>query len=933
MLLRLFRKIHRNKWLFFSMLIGVILALAIISAVPLYTRGIMQKVMLKEFEDYQESKKQSAGIYYVEDLPQITDYLVIKTRHASIEKSLSSGMLKEMNIPIISKKNITTLNHLEILSINGESSETIKTGVKLGEVSDIEKHIIIKNGRIFSSSKTSDGCYEVIIPQTQMDNLKIRLNKTYKVMIGKKYFLIRIVGTYDVKEEDPYWTKGNWDPYEPIMIVNKNLFFDDLLKTLSISYTKSQWEIAYDYKKITTENYKHILNVLQNHGEILHSKHGVAPKMNIFDSFQEFEKKSRELSIVLWVLQTPVLLMILFYIFMVSQLIVEQEKNEIAVLRSRGAANIQIITTYVLEGIVISIISLILGPLLGLFFVKVIGSANGFLQFISRSPLKVNLSIKEYKYALIGIFIFMITMLSPVILGCRENIVMLKQKKVKRKPVPFWKRLYLDFVLLGIVLYGYRSFKAREKILQVTGANASEIPVDPLMYLLTTLFILGLGMLILRIYPYVLKLIINLGKKYWSPKIYMALINTARDNGKNGFIMLFLILTIAVGIFDVKSARIFNAYVERRINYTVGADVRLSTRWQENNENLKKDINNEESSESKNLGFYIEPDFSNYSSLPGVEKATKVYFSNNTQLECFTGNLVGFKLMGIIPHEFGEVAWFDERLLPFHWYDYLNMISENPNALYVSTSLKERLDIMEGDSIKLKWGNGFYVNFVVYGFIDYWPAYLPNDGGLIVANLEYMHANMPISPYEIWIKKEAGSTEKLYKAVEDKNLPVMEIKDRNQEIIKFKNDPMIQGNNGALTLAFISSMVIAALGFFIYWILSIKSRILQFGILQALGMSLKEVVIMLLGEQILITGTAIGMGILVGNINGKVFMPLMKIVTDTKEQFLPPPIISFNNDYMKMALLFGTVILGIIVLLGIYISHIKMAQAIKLGED
>lgn len=893
----------------------------------------MQRVMLKQFEDFQENKKQYAGIYYVEDLPQITDYLVTKTRHDSIEKSLSSGMLEEMDIPIISKKNITTLNNLEILSIDGERSQTIKNGVKLGEVSDIEKHIIIKNGRIFSSSKASDGCYEVIIPQNQIDNLKIRLNKAYKVMIEKKYFLVKIVGTYDVKEGDSYWTKGNWDPYEPIMIVDEKLFLDDLLKTLSISYTKSQWEIAYDYKEITTENYKHILKVLQKHEEVLHTKHGIVPKMNILDSFEEFTKKSKELSIVLWVLQTPVLLMILFYIFMVSQLIVEQEKNEIAVLRSRGADNLQIITTYFLEGIVISIISLILGPLLGLFFVKIIGSANGFLQFVSRSPLKVNLSIKEYKYGLIGIFIFMITMLMPVLLACRENIVMRKQKKVKRKSVPFWKRFYLDFVLLGIVLYGYRVFKTREKILQVTGANASEIPVDPLMYLLTTLFILGLGMLVLRIYPYILKFIINLGKKYWSPESYMALINTVRDNGKNGFIMLFLILTIAVGIFDVKSARIFNSYLERRINYTVGTDVRLSTLWQKDNKNLKKDINNEETADSKNSGFYIEPTFSNYSSLPGVEKATKVYFSNTTQLECFTGNLVGFKLMGIIPHEFGEVAWFDERLLPFHWYEYLNMMSENPNVVYVSTSLKEKLDIMEGDSVKLKWGNGLYVNFVVYGFIDYWPAYIPNDGGLIVANLDYMNANMPVEPYEVWIKKEADSTEKLYKGIEDKKLPVTEIKDRNQEIIKFKNDPMIQGNNGALTLAFISSMVIAALGFFIYWILSIKSRILQFGILQALGMSLKEVVIMLLGEQILITGTAIGMGILVGNINSKVFMPLMKIVTDTKEQFLPPPIISFGNDYMKMALLFGTVILGIIVLLGIYISHIKMDQAIKLGED
>jgi putative ABC transport system permease protein len=933
MLLRLFRKIYRNKWLFFSMLIGVVLALAIISAVPLYTRGIMQKVMSKQFEDFEESKKQSAGIYYVEYIPQITDYLVLKASHASIEESLNSGMLKEMNIPIISKKNITTLNNLEILSTDGEGSETIKNGVKLGEVSDIEKHITIKNGRIFSSSRTSDGCYEVIIPHNQMDNLKVRLNKTYKVMSEKKYFLVRIVGTYDVKEDDSYWTKGNWDPYEPIMIVNEKLFLDDLLKTLSIPYTISQWEIAYDYKKITTENYKHILSVLENHGQILHTKHGVAPKMNIFDSFQEFEKKSKELSIVLWVLQTPVLLMILFYIFMVSQLIVEQEKNEISVLRSRGAANSQIITTYFLEGIVISIIALILGPLLGLFLIKVIGSANGFLQFVTRSPLKVNLSIKEYKYASIGIFVFMITMLSPVVLACRENIVMRKQQKTKRKSVPFWKRLYLDFVLLGIVLYGYRVFKTREKILQVTGANASEIPVDPLMYLLTTLFILGLGMLILRIYPYILKLIINLGKKYWSPEIYMAFINTARDNGKNGFIMLFLILTIAVGIFNVKSARIFNSYVERKINYTVGADSRLITLWQKNDEKLKNDINYEETAESKNSGFYIEPSFSNYSSLPGVEKATKVYFSNNTQLECFTGNLVGFKLMGIIPQEFGEVAWFDERLLPFHWYDYLNMMSENSSAVYVSTSLKERLDIMEGDSIKLKWGNGLYVNFVVYGFIDYWPAYIPNGGALIVANLNYMNANMPIAPYEVWIKKGADSTEKLYKAIADKKLPVTEIKDRSQEIIKFKNDPMIQGNNGALTLAFISSMVIAALGFSIYWILSIKSRILQFGILQALGMSLKKVVIMLLGEQILITGTAIGMGILVGNVNSKAFMPLMKIITDTKDQFLPPPIISFDNDYMKMALLFGTIILGIIVLLGIYISHIKMDQAIKLGED
>ena len=44
----------------------------------------------------------------------------------------------------------------------------------------------------------------------------------------------------------------------------------------------------------------------------------------------------------------------------------------------------------------------------------------------------------------------------------------------------------------------------------------------------------------------------------------------------------------------------------------------------------------------------------------------------------------------------------------------------------------------------------------------------------------------------------------------------------NQEVIEAKNDPLLQGFNGMLTLGFIITMFICVIGFLIYWILSIN---------------------------------------------------------------------------------------------------------------
>jgi putative ABC transport system permease protein len=50
------------------------------------------------------------------------------------------------------------------------------------------------------------------------------------------------------------------------------------------------------------------------------------------------------LSVTLWILQIPVILMLLLYVFMVSKLIVDYDSNDIAVQKSRGEATCRFLT-------------------------------------------------------------------------------------------------------------------------------------------------------------------------------------------------------------------------------------------------------------------------------------------------------------------------------------------------------------------------------------------------------------------------------------------------------------------------------------------------------------------------------------------------------------------------------------------------------------
>lgn len=113
--------------------------------------------------------------------------------------------------------------------------------------------------------------------------------------------------------------------------------------------------------------------------------------------------------------------MLVFYIFMVSQLIIDYEKNEIAVLKSRGASNGQIFLTYFWESCILGAVAWVVGPFIGYWICKILGLSNGFMELVSRSSLPIQITGTAFLYSLGAVLQFIITMMIPVMLTTRMD--------------------------------------------------------------------------------------------------------------------------------------------------------------------------------------------------------------------------------------------------------------------------------------------------------------------------------------------------------------------------------------------------------------------------------------------------------------------------------------------------------------------------------
>lgn len=961
MLRLVLKRMLSSRWMVICLLIGSIIAIALVSCIPIYTDGILQRILTKDLENHQTETGEYPGRYHVDSF---ISYLYQGEARIQtfdyFDKRIKNEMIGQLGLEVKAVKKEATIVSAGIYPGVEVMKDYVPAYANISGIENFEQHITLAYGRL-PSPEPVDGIYEAIVTESGMNELQLVMDSVYTLRITSgarpQNIQVKITGAYKFTDpNDLFWDKEQAE-YQGDIILNYSAF-DSLIHQNPDIISTASWNYSLDYYGIKLDNIEQISEVMNAQQKYANQyKTGFVLEFPALDIISKYHDRAQQLSTMLWVLTVPVLIMIMFYVFMVSKLIVNHDGNAIAVMKSRGASRLQIFVSYVIESGVISGVALILGPPAGLFLCTILGSSNGFMEFVQRTSLPVKLSFEAYMYSLGIIFVLIITMLIPVILSSRTTIVQHKQSKARNKKTPFWKKYLLDFVILGISIYGLYRYGQQIDIISSSGLSGLDVEIDPLLFLVSTLFVLGAGLIFLRFYPLLVRFIYWLGRKLWSPVFYVSLIQVGRSRGQEQFLMLFIILAISTGIFNANSARTINQNNEDKIRYSVGTDISLMAVWANNVPPVGGGF---APPATKDPIRWYEPNYNDYVNLAGAENVTKVIASDEGIL--YSGNRMerNVKIMGIQPNEFARIAWFRDGLLGHNIIDYLNLMTDYPTGFLVSSNLKDRFNLEEGDTISITWGDQGKLDGSVYAFIDYWPTYNPNTmiqtgavsisrrnrdddtppvktgmtQGFIVANLNYIQNKFAVQPYEVWIGKVPGATDKtIADDITNKNLQISHITYADQQLITMKNDPLIQGTNGALTLGFAAAMIITLIGFLIYWIISIQSRALHFGILRAMGLSLSKVIGILACEQVLLSGTAIVAGILIGGLAGKLYIPLLQMVYSSSDQVPPFKIIAEADDYIKIYAVIGFMLLIGFITLWRLISKIKIVQAVKLGED
>lgn len=946
MLLLVFRRMFSSKWIIICLLVGSVIATAIASCIPIYTDGILQRMLTKDLENYQKDTGDYPGIYQISTYFESNFYKDIPKAFQFFDKKITEDLSGDFGLPFLTVRREISSDGLELKTTKLQG-DTATWFVDMGAIEKLAEHITITNGRMYSG-QTDGNVYEIIVTSKAMWEFNLLLNREYTLRwtpTGQKeaQLNVKVVGVFTIKDTgDAFWNKATAE-YDRTFFLDYALFRQDFTKENYNLLSKAEWFYALDYHKVSIDSIGSILTQYAAQAEwVKPYQTNMEFKMSMVSLLEKYLERARQLKKTLWVLTMPIFMMLAFYIFMVSRLIVLQDENGIAVLKSRGASKKLIFQSYLLESLIIGALALALGLPLGMTLCKVMGAANGFLEFVGRTGLPLHYKKDAILYSVVAVALFVITMLIPVILASKPSIVNYMQKTARHSKPPLWKRFFLDILILVSSGYGIYRYQQHQNILE-TGIQAEDIRIDPLLFLSSTLFILGAGLFFLRIYPYLIRFIHWLGRKLWTPIMYASLLQVGRSGGREQFLMLFIILAVSSGVFSANAARTININAEDKIKYQTGADIRLTAVWKDNQPpELSPMAVRDPSDELKKEPLrYKEPDYKLYSTLSGTERATKVLSVNGASIDYYNQTAIDIKLMAINPSEFAQIAWFRNDLLPYRWYQYLNVMAEAPEAFLLSVDLKDRLKLKPGDPISVSWGNQSAIQGVVYAFIDYWPTYNPNPisagkepAGLIVANFSNVDSRLAVQPYDVWIKKKDGVTDKqINDDILRKKLSIEKITYRNQQMILAKNEPMLQGINGMLTLGFVAAMIISTLGFLIYWILSIQSRVMYFGILRAMGLS-KEKVIGIIGwEQVLVSGAAILTGFLIGELACDLFIPMLQIVYSAAEQVPPFRIITVAGDYVKIYAVVALMLLLGFGILWRIIARIRIDQALKMGED
>jgi ABC-type antimicrobial peptide transport system permease subunit len=275
----------------------------------------------------------------------------------------------------------------------------------------------------------------------------------------------------------------------------------------------------------------------------------------------------------LFALMLQVVGIALYYLVMVSTMLIERQAGEIALLRSRGASPRQVVAIYALEGLAICGAASVAAPFIAKIGISVLGYTPPFENLSGNSALEVPLSRLAFAAAFGGASLAFAALLIPAWRAARQSTIDYKHSLARPQTQPLFLRYYMDLVLVGVGAFLF--YQLREKGSLVTEKLFGGLSADPLLLASPTLFMLMVALVFLRLFPLALRFVAWATHRLESPTVALGLSRMTRAPMQYSRLILLLLLATAVGMFAAGYRATLERGYDDRAAFTAGAESRL----------------------------------------------------------------------------------------------------------------------------------------------------------------------------------------------------------------------------------------------------------------------------------------------------------------------------------------------------------------------
>lgn len=921
----LFLKMWQNRWFTLSTLLGLTVAAAFAMSIPMYADGTLKRVVTKSLEEETQGLP-AASLYmkYQADGGDDTDLSGLTEVNRWVRETLPG----RIGFPVDAFSSRISLPASTIRSAEpGDGALSRLVRMELATKTGIPELVDLVEGKL-PRDGIQDGAYEVLVLSDTLERYDWKIGNTFyydaKNEDGKaKRIKVRISGTYKLKNDtDLTWAIDGKDKLEDTLWVSEKTMTDTLIHDNQLKPGDGGWYYAFDLQNIRIRDLAPLISELQRLDISLHGMlENTKVNLTFIDMLHEFQRQSMLLLAMLFALAAPVLAMVLYFITLNAQQALERQKSDIAVLHSRGSSPRQIITLYAMESAILGIMSLLLGVGLAWFMAKVIGSSSGFLSFVGRKSIPVGVSGTALLFGGAATLLAIIASTAPIRKYAEASVVQHAQQRARAAERPLWQRLYVDVALTALSAAGWYMLQSGSLPSAGGGGNTT---LQTVIFVVPALMIFAVGLLCLRLFPLLLRYWNALMKSRMPVTIYITLTQLSRSAATFYPLMILLILTIGLGVYNSSAARTMDLNASDRTQYEYGSDVVLETAWEG-----VQDENDE------NKIYYSEPSFEAFRNLEGVAAATRVWKASG-KIEVSGKGAGNGQVVGIDNLDFSKTAWFRDDLFKVHPFYYLDALGTAEQAVLVSEAFAAKHGLKEGDPVSIRLGyDNVTVDFVVVGILPYWPSLYEDESPFFIANLDYVYQQIEKTPYEVWLNMEDGAKlAPVLDTLAERGIEVSAVHDARSELIDRRNHPAKGGLFGILSLGFIISLLISLLGYLIFWFFALSRRVVQLGILRAMGLSRLQLTSMLLLEQLFTMGLSVAAGIGLGQLASRLFLPFLQDKSLDDARQVPPFRIVFEaEDTLKLYAAIGVMLAAGACLLLWQLRSLRITQAVKLGEE